>query len=38
MDLIWLGALAALWGVAAAQVLGLGRLDAPGASNGEVRQ
>jgi hypothetical protein len=29
MDIVWMGALLALWAVVAAMVIGLNRLDAP---------
>ncbi|EJL69379.1 hypothetical protein ACCC97_04515 [Variovorax sp. Varisp85] len=33
MDIVWMGALLALWAVVAAMVIGLNRLDAPKPSN-----
>jgi len=33
MDIVWMGALLALWAVVGAMVLGLNRLDAPKPSN-----
>ncbi|MET3178499.1 UNVERIFIED_ORG: hypothetical protein ABIC43_001653 [Variovorax guangxiensis] len=33
MDIVWMGALLALWAVVGAMVVGLNRLDAPKPSN-----